>query len=124
MVCFKFFKGCLPQILTGPFLNTLSQIINELGHCIGYSLMYNTGAGLAQPAQLQATQISILPVKPSNQGETVITAFWLENFDMDVESAIGGGAINTTHMVVFQEEKEHTSLLYTHTTVERTKSRR
>ena len=124
MVCFKFFKGCLPQILTGPFLNTLSQIINELGHCIDYSLMYNTGAGLAQSAQLQATQISILPVKPSNQGETVITAFWLENFDMDVESATGGGAINTTHMVVFQEEKEHTSLLYTHTTVERTKSRR
>ena len=123
MVCFKFFKGCLPQILTGPFLNTLSQIINELGHCIGYSLMYNIGAGLAQSAQLQATQISILPVKPSNQDETVITAFWLENFDMDVESATGGGAMNTTHMVAFQEEKEHTSLLYTHTTVERTKSR-
>ena len=33
MVCwgspylFKFFKGCLPQILLGPFLNTLSQIV-------------------------------------------------------------------------------------------------
>ena len=32
MVClrrtyhFKFFKGCLPQILLGPFLNTLSQM--------------------------------------------------------------------------------------------------
>ena len=24
---FKFFNGCLPQILLGPFLNTLSQII-------------------------------------------------------------------------------------------------
>ena len=24
----KFFKGCLPQILFGPFLNTLSQIDN------------------------------------------------------------------------------------------------
>ena len=23
----KFFKGCLPQILLGPFLNTLTQII-------------------------------------------------------------------------------------------------
>ena len=22
----KFFKGCLPQILLGPFLNTLSQV--------------------------------------------------------------------------------------------------
>ena len=33
MVClsrpcdFNFFKGCLPQILSGPFLNTLTQII-------------------------------------------------------------------------------------------------
>ena len=43
---------------------------------------------------------------------------------MNVESATGGGAINTTHMVAFQEETEHTSLLYTHTNVERTKSRR
>ena len=24
--CIKFFKGCLPQILLGPFLNTLSHI--------------------------------------------------------------------------------------------------
>ena len=24
---FKFFKGCLPQILLGPFLNTLSHIL-------------------------------------------------------------------------------------------------
>ena len=35
---------------------------------------------------------------------------------MNVESATGGGAINSTHMVAFQEETEHTSLLYTHKT--------
>ena len=46
------------------------------------------------------------------------------NFNMNVESAAGGGAINNTHMVAFQEETEHTLLLYTYTTVERTKSRR
>ena len=27
---YKFFKGCIPQILLGPFLNTLSQIIFHL----------------------------------------------------------------------------------------------
>ena len=27
---FKFFKGCLPQILLGPFLNTLSHIDPQL----------------------------------------------------------------------------------------------
>ena len=36
MVClgrpyhFHFFKGCLPQILLGPFLNTLSQILVDI----------------------------------------------------------------------------------------------
>ena len=40
---------------------------------------------------------------------------------MNVESATGGGAINTAP---FQEETEHTSLLYNHMTMERTKSRR
>ena len=29
---FKFFKGCLPQILLGPFLNTLSHISDALGN--------------------------------------------------------------------------------------------
>ena len=28
---FKFFKGCLPQILLGPFLNTLTQMIFKMG---------------------------------------------------------------------------------------------
>ena len=34
---FKFFKGCLPQILLGPFLDTLPHIIvaavQEIGQC-------------------------------------------------------------------------------------------
>ena len=25
MICFNFFKGCLPQILIGPFLNALTH---------------------------------------------------------------------------------------------------
>ena len=54
----------------------------------------------------------------------MITDNWLDNFDINVESATDGGAIKTTHMIAFQEETEHTALLYTHTNVERTKSRR
>ena len=30
MVCFRFFKGCLPQVLLGPFLNTLSHIYRTI----------------------------------------------------------------------------------------------
>ena len=35
---FKFFKGCLPQILLGPFLNTLPHIILLLLLCSKYRL--------------------------------------------------------------------------------------
>ena len=101
-----------------------SGIMNKLGHCVSYPLVYDIETGLAQSAQLQATQSSFVPVKPFHEGETVITVFWLDNCDINVESATGGGAINTTHMVAFQEETEHTSFLYTHTTLERSKSRR
>ena len=34
---FKFFKSCLPQILFGPFLNTLSQIIYRFITFLVYS---------------------------------------------------------------------------------------
>ena len=30
---FKFFKGCLPQFILGPFLNTLSQININISYC-------------------------------------------------------------------------------------------
>ena len=34
---FKFFKGCLPQILLGPLLNTLSQMLHDLARMSPYS---------------------------------------------------------------------------------------
>ena len=40
---FKFFKGCLSQILLGPFLNTLShidpQFIITITKCINYNML-------------------------------------------------------------------------------------
>ena len=59
--------------------------MNKLGHCLSYLLTFDIETGLAQSDQLQATQSSILTVKPSSEGETVITDFWLDNFDMNVE---------------------------------------
>ena len=47
MVCldrqyhFKFFKGCLPQILLGPFLNTLTYLIKNYKELNKY--FYNNG---------------------------------------------------------------------------------
>ena len=33
---FKFFKGCLPQILLGPFLNTVPQILTDHSNLFSY----------------------------------------------------------------------------------------
>ena len=37
---FKFSEGCLPKILLGPFLNTLSYINNQSGLCTSYITNY------------------------------------------------------------------------------------
>ena len=37
----KFFKGCLPQIFVGPFLNALSQISNKNTMKLSYSYIPN-----------------------------------------------------------------------------------
>ena len=59
--------------------------MNKLGHCLSYPLTCDIEAGLSESAQLQAAQSSILPVKASSEGETVISVFWLDNFDINVE---------------------------------------
>ena len=46
--------------------------MNKLGHCLSYPLTCDIEAGLSESAQLQAAQSSILPVKASSEGETVI----------------------------------------------------
>ena len=35
---------------------------------------------------------------------TVLTFFWVDNFDMNIETQTGHGAIHSTHMIAFQEE--------------------
>ena len=58
MVClnrpynFKFFKGCLPQILPGLFLNTLSRIFLKAHY---YNIL-NHNTGLKFWAELNWTQ--------------------------------------------------------------------
>ena len=40
---------------------------------------------------------------PCDENETVLTYFWLDNFDMSIEKQTGHGAINSTDMIAFQE---------------------
>ena len=45
----------------------------------------------------------MLPIQPADIDSYVLTVFWLGNFDVKVETQTGATSVNTTHMVVFQE---------------------
>ena len=51
----------------------------------------------------------------------VATVFWAYKFDCIVDTQAGGGAINSTHLVVFQEKTLQFSFSNTHVNIEREK---
>ncbi|CAB4017036.1 Hypothetical predicted protein [Paramuricea clavata] len=62
------------------------QLLNLLGHSIDYN---NYGI-------------------PATEEHAVLTFFWADNFDMNLETQTGHGAINSTHMIAFQEQSQFT----------------
>ena len=54
------------------------EINNKLGHCISYPLTCEIETAQARTAQILADSSSILPLKPQNEGDTVLTYFWVE----------------------------------------------
>eukprot|EP00794_Sanderia_malayensis_P010438 gene10438-biopygen7613 len=76
------------------------KIANHLGHCIDYDLVCEIETAQAEAAQLMASMNGMLPIKPSMNDTTVLTFYWLDNIDTQT----GHGAINSTHMIAFQEE--------------------
>ena len=79
------------------------QILNHLGHCIDYNLVCEIETSQAEKSQLLATKSQTLPLIPCDENETVLTYFWVDNFDMNIETQTGHRAINSTHMIAFQE---------------------
>ena len=57
----------------------------------------------AQKALTLAEASSFLSLKPAKESDVVLTFYWVDNFDVIVEKQAGGGAINTTHLVAFQD---------------------
>ena len=55
--------------------------------------------------------------------DVVVTVFWADNFDCIVETQAGGGAINSTHLVAFQEKTLQCSSSNTRVNTERDKRR-
>ena len=46
---FKFFRGCLPQIFLGPFLNILSHMFVRKSRCLVHMLQSTGGKDVAIP---------------------------------------------------------------------------
>ena len=80
------------------------QVMNNLSHCIDYSLVCEIETAQAEAAECIAKSSGALPIKPISSSDCVLTYFWVDNFDMNLETQTGHGAFNSTHMVAFQEE--------------------
>ena len=80
------------------------QIMNKLGHSIGYNKVCEIETSLAELAIHKSEEFNVLPLLPSGEEEIVPTFYWVDNFDVKVEKQIGrSGSVNTTHLMAFQE---------------------
>ncbi|CAB4006804.1 Hypothetical predicted protein [Paramuricea clavata] len=62
----------------------------------------------AQANQKISETHGTLSLSPATEEHAVLTFFWVDNFDMNLETQTGHGAINSTHMIAFQEESQIT----------------
>ena len=99
------------------------EINNKLGHCINYNTTCETETAQAMRAQQLAEKSSVLPIIPNSDKNIVLTYFWADNSDHIVDNQAGGGAINTTNSVAFQEKKDNCHYESNLPTIERTKRR-
>ena len=79
------------------------DILNRLGHCLTYNLTCEIETALAEKAQQLSLKDSLLPIQPADIDSYVLTVFWVDNFDIKVETQTGATSVNTSHMVAFQE---------------------
>ena len=80
-------------------------ILNKLGHCLNYNKTCEIETAIADSTSIRAKEKNILPSLPVGD-ETILTFFWTDNYDVNIESQKGGGSINTTHLMAFRESVE------------------
>ena len=77
-------------------------ILNKLGHCLNYNKTCEIETAIAKSISIRAKEKNILPILPVGD-EIILTFFWTDNFDVNIESQKGGGSIHTTYLMAFQE---------------------
>ena len=117
------------QFLLGQGLHNLtgSRKVIDFLHKLGHSIYYNTVCEIetaqAECALEASKAANILALKPTLPDQNVFTHFWVDNFDLKVDRIGGGGSINTTHLMAFQENQSHCEPKINTITVQRKKSR-
>ena len=74
---------------------------------MSYNLTCEIETAQAECAVKASQETNILPLKPESPDDTVFTHYWVDNFDVTVEKMSGGGSINTTHLVAYQENSNN-----------------
>ena len=97
------------------------KLLTNWVHCIDYNLTCEIETSQAEKVQLLASKDTILPLKPITG--TALSYFWVDNFDVNVDKSTGGGSVNTTHMMAFQEHSENVVTVKDVVSLERRKKR-
>ena len=77
-----------------------------MGHLISYYLACEIDTAQALKSQKLSEMSTSVTLKPKMDNDVVLTNFWVDNFDINVDTPTAGGAINSTHLLAFQEESD------------------
>ena len=83
-------------------LKTPIKILSHLDHSIDYNLLCEVETAEAEAAQKWMSESQSLQ---QNQ-ESVLTYWWFDNFNQNVDSHSGKGAIDSTHIVELSERND------------------
>ena len=70
-----------------------------------YNTICDIETAQARLVQEVAATSSILPLQPKDHQQVYIH-FWVDNFDIKVDKQVGGGSINTMHLMAFQDSSQ------------------
>ena len=101
------------------------DILNKLGHYKLYKLTCEIETSPAEIAEkILDDEGTILPIVPNDESSDVPTVLWVDNFDTVVEQVEGGGSVNTTNMMAFQERTPGTTINDNKVQIQRTKKKK
>ena len=81
-------------------------VANKFGHFISYDLCCEAETSLSEASIAKSKKMIILSIRPEGS-QIALTVFWEDNLDVTVEKTLGGGVVNATHLMAFQEQAHH-----------------